>query len=190
MDVITNARRRISEVDFGRVRSADPSPTWPMPPERLAEIELERVAWDEITALVTKLTRDECLAPGYFSDPPWSVKDLLGHLSSWHIEARQQLLDIGARAYLPHDIDVDRRNNEVLQRLRNEPWEIVWNAAIGSRAWMLEAWFGLRAPDDAAAEWVRKAGAEHYAEHLPRLRAWVSELIVLRSRPRVDERDP
>jgi len=24
--------------------------------------------------------------------------------------------------------------------------------------------------------WIRKSGAEHYAEHLPRLREWVEEL--------------
>jgi hypothetical protein len=28
-----------------------------------------------------------------------------------------------------------------------------------------------------ADRWVRKAGPEHYAEHLPRLREWVKELI-------------
>jgi hypothetical protein len=99
-------------------------------------------------------------------------------------------LDIGARSYLPHDVDVDTRNREIVARLSEQSWDSVWEQAIGTRAWMLEAWFGLRRPDDHAAEWVRKAGAEHYAEHLPRLRAWVSELIELRSRPAVDERDP
>jgi hypothetical protein len=41
-----------------------------------------------------------------------------------------------------------------------------------------------------ANQWVRKAGAEHYGEHLGRLRAWTAELIDLRTRPPVDERDP
>ena len=46
---------------------------------------------------------------------------------------------------------------------------------------MLEAWFALREPDEAANRWVRKAGAEHYGEHLGPLRAWVAEVIDLRS---------
>jgi hypothetical protein len=37
---------------------------------------------------------------------------------------------------------------------------------------------------------VRKAGAEHYGEHLSRFRDWVAEVIDLRTRPKVDERDP
>jgi len=36
---------------------------------------------------------------------------------------------------------------------------------------------------------VRKAGAEHYGEHLPRLRAWVAQLIEIRTRPPSDEWD-
>ncbi len=54
-------------------------------------------------------------------------------------------------------------------------------------AWMLEAWFELRGPDEAANQWIRKAGAEHYGEHLSRLRDWVAEVVDLRTRPKVDE---
>jgi hypothetical protein len=169
---------------------AGPVPMWPLPPERLAEVEFERAGWGEIIDLTERLTADERLAPGYFLDPPWSVKDLLGHLAAWHVEAREQLLDIGARSYQPHDIDIERRNAEILRQLRRQPWDVVWEQATGARAWMLEAWYGLHGPDDEAAEWVRKAGAEHYAEHLPRLRVWVAELVDIRTRPRVDERDP
>jgi hypothetical protein len=190
MDAIPSARRSTAEVEFGRAHSAVPDPMWPMPPQRLAELELERMAWGELTALATTLTTDERLIPGYFSDPPWSVKDLIGHVTAWHVEAREHLLDMGANGYVPHDLDIDSRNSQILRRLSAASWETVWEQATGARVWMLEAWFGLREPDDAAAEWVRKAGAEHYAEHLPRLRAWVSELVELRSRARVDERDP
>ncbi len=52
---------------------------------------------------------------------------------------------------------------------------------------MLEAWFELRGPDEAANQWIRKAGAEHYGEHLSRLRDWVAEVVDLRTRPKVDE---
>jgi hypothetical protein len=41
---------------------------------------------------------------------------------------------------------------------------------------MLEAWFALSEQTDEGAWWVRKAAAEHYQEHLPRLREWVLEL--------------
>jgi hypothetical protein len=41
---------------------------------------------------------------------------------------------------------------------------------------MLGAWSRLSDRTEAADRWVRKSGAEHYAEHLPRLRDWVAEL--------------
>lgn len=46
---------------------------------------------------------------------------------------------------------------------------------IAARNGMLGAWRSL--PDEPEADrWIRKAGPDHYAEHLPRLREWVSEL--------------
>jgi hypothetical protein len=96
---------------------------WPMPPQRLAELELERMAWGELTALATTLTTDERLIPGYFSDPPWSVKDLIGHVTAWHVEAREHLLDMGANGYVPHDLDIDSRNSQILRRLSAASWE-------------------------------------------------------------------
>jgi hypothetical protein len=102
-------------------------------------------------------------------------------------EARAQLLDIAARSYVPHEIDIEGRNAATLAAAKAEPWERVWANTTGARAWMLEAWFGLRGPDEAANGWIRKAGAEHYGEHLGRLRDWVAEVIDLRNRPVVDE---
>jgi hypothetical protein len=54
---------------------------------------------------------------------------------------------------------------------------------------MLQHWFTLRGPSEAANWWVRKAGAEHYGVHLPRFRAWVTELVEARTRPPSDEWD-
>jgi hypothetical protein len=48
--------------------------------------------------------------------------------------------------------------------------------AQASRHRMLGTWYGLTSRTEAAAWWVAKAGADHYAEHLPRLRRWVSTL--------------
>jgi hypothetical protein len=92
-----------------------------------------------------------------------------------------------SESYVPHEIDIEGRNVVTLAATATEPWERVWDRTHAARAWMLEAWFALRGPEAAANQWVRKAGAEHYGEHLERLRDWVAELIDLRTRPVVDE---
>lgn len=163
---------------------------WRVEEAYVAELELERARWKAITALVALLSEDERQAPGYYDDPPWSVKDLAAHLGAWMAEARVQLLDIAAHSYVPHEVDVHARNEATLAATKAEPWDSVWAQTIGARAWMLEAWFGLSGPDEAASQWIRKAGAEHYGEHLSRLRDWVTELVELRTRPKLDERDP
>jgi hypothetical protein len=145
-----------------------------------------RVASD-ITAFVQLLSAEERLAPGYYADPPWSVKDLMAHLGVWMTEARVQLLDIGARSYVPHEVDVETLNAATLAATKAEPWETVWARTNAARAWMLEAWFGLRGPSEVANQWIRKAGAEHYGEHIGRLRDWVAELVDRRNHPVVDE---
>ena len=159
-------------------------------PAMAAEVDLEATRWSEITALVELLTPVERRAPGYFVEPDWSVKDLIAHLGWWQAEARSELLKIATRMYVAHDLDIDRRNAETLAARKHEAWDVVWSDATAARAWMLEAWFGLRGRSVDADHWVRKAGAEHYGEHLDRLRDWTAELIDLRTRPHVDERDP
>jgi hypothetical protein len=160
---------------------------WRVEEAYAAEIELERSRWEAITAFVDLLTEDERQVPGYYDDPSWSVKDLIAHLGAWQAAARVQLLDIAARSYKPHEVDVEGRNAATLESAKAEPWDRVWARTTGARAWMLEAWFALSGPDEAANQWIRKAGAEHYGEHLARLRDWVAELVELRSRPVVDE---
>ena len=159
-------------------------------PAIAAEVELEASRWAEIRTLVDALTPVERSAPGYFVDPAWSVKDLIAHLGWWHAQARSELLKIATRMYVPHDFDVHGRNANILAARKHEPWDLVWTDATAARIWMLEAWFGLSGRSTDASQWVRKAGAEHYGEHLGRLREWTAELIDLRTRPRVDQRDP
>jgi hypothetical protein len=171
-------------------RSTSKTLPWRVEEAYAAELELERARWKTITAFVKLLTEAERQAPGYYVDPPWSVKDLVAHLGAWMAEARVQLLDIAARSYVPHEVDVDARNSATLAATKTEPWDRVWAQTTAARAWMLEAWQGLSGPDEAANWWIRKAGAEHYGEHLSRLRDWVTELVELRTRPEVDERDP
>jgi hypothetical protein len=45
---------------------------------------------------------------------------------------------------------------------------------------MIAEWYTLLEPNDEAAWWIRKAGADHYGEHTPRVREWVAELIARR----------
>jgi hypothetical protein len=163
---------------------------WRVEEAYAAEVELERERWKAITAFVELLTEEERNAPGYFLDPPWSVKDMIAHLGAWMAEARMQLLDVAARSYVPHEAEIDARNAATLAATHDEPWDMVWARTAAARAWMLEAWFGLSGPDDVANQWIRKAGAEHYGEHVSRLRDWVAELVDRRTRPKVDERDP
>ena len=40
----------------------------------------------------------------------------------------------------------------------------------------LALYLGFSPPVAVADVWLRKAGPDHYAEHLPRLREWVKEL--------------
>jgi hypothetical protein len=160
-----------------------------IPQDYLAEVELEHARWTQIDMLVSMLTPDERLVPGYYRDPAWSVQDLMAHLTIWLEEAAEQLTDIAARLYRPHDADVDQRNADALAAARHASWDTVWDRATAARADMLQAWFALREPTEPANQWVRKAGAEHYGEHLEQLRAWVGELVAARTRPPSDSWD-
>src|SRR5262245_4796246 len=168
-------------------RSTSESLPWRLEEGYAAEVELERARWMALTAFVELLTDEERRAPGYYSG--WSVKDMIAHLGAWMAEARVQLLDIGARSYVPHEAEIDAQNAATVAATHEEPWDLVWARTTAARAWMLEAWFGLNEPDEAANQWIRKAGAEHYGEHLSRLRSWVAKLIDLRTRQVVDEWD-
>lgn len=146
-----------------------------------AEIEAERRGWYEIVGLVRSLTSAECLEPGYYRNPDWSVRDMVGHLGTWLAEASVQLQRIGAGTYEGHDIDIDALNATFLEAMRGQPWEVAWLQANAGRSRMIEEWFALREASDEAAWWIRKAGSDHYGEHLGRLREWVAELVRLRA---------
>ena len=146
-----------------------------------AEIDAERTGWYELAELVRSLTTHECLAPGYYHGPDWSVRDLVGHLGTWLAEAEVQLEQIRAGTYEGHDVDIDALNAAFLEAMHDQPWEIAWTQANAGRTRMLQAWTDLGEPDDEAAWWIRKSGPDHYAEHLPRLRTWVVELVAVRT---------
>ena len=141
-----------------------------------AEVEAERRGWYELTRLVHPLEPDEVLEPGYYSDPDWSVADLVAHVGTWLAEAGVQLERITAGTYEHRDIDVDARNAELRAAMGDQPWSVIHSQAEASRSRMLRAWYELplRTPD--ASWWLAKAGPEHYAEHIDRLREWVAVL--------------
>jgi hypothetical protein len=146
-----------------------------------AEIDREREGWYELGRIIRLLTPEECLEPGYYRNPDWTVRDVVAHLGTWLAEAQVQFERMSAGTYEVLGIDVDTLNAELLAGMAGQPWEVAWVQAQAARSWMLTVWYALREPSDEAAWWIRKGAAEHYAEHVDRLREWTEELIARRS---------
>lgn len=142
-----------------------------------AELEAERSGWYELTTLVRSLTPEECLIPGYYRDPDWTVRDLMAHVGTWLAEAEVQFERMGAGTYEGHDIDIDALNATFLESMAGQPWEVAWVQAHAGRTRMVDEWWLLEQPTEEAAWWIRKSGGDHFADHLGRLREWTAELI-------------
>jgi hypothetical protein len=145
------------------------------------ELEAEERGWYEVVELVHRLSSEERLRPGYYRDPDWSVRDVVGHLGTWLAEAAQQFEQMLAGTYGGHDIDIDALNATFLAAMQGQPWDVAWTQANAGRTRMRQAWADLPGPTDEAAWWIRKSAVEHYAEHVPRLREWVGELVEARA---------
>ena len=115
-----------------------------------AEIDREREGWYELARLVRSLTPEECLEPGYYHDPDWTVRDVAAHLGTWLAQAEVQVERVAAGTYEGHDIDVDALNAALFEGMEGQPWEVAWVQAQAARTWMLEVWYGLREPSDEA----------------------------------------
>lgn len=135
----------------------------------------EDAGWGELHALMDSLGLEEAEKPGYYSEG-WSAKDLLAHIGSWLAEAGVFLLRIRTGTYKREDIDIDATNQTFLELMKDVPLETVRAQASAARARMLLAWGQLSELTPEAAFWIRKAGADHYSEHLPRLREWVTQM--------------
>jgi hypothetical protein len=153
-----------------------PTPAIPIDHPYRAELDLERERWTEIAALCRSLSADERTRPGYFRDPDWTVEDMVAHLGTWMAQAEIQLLRIEAGTYVEEPLDIDGLNAVFLAAMGDQDWNTVWTQAISGRVQMLTVWGRLYERTEAADRWVRKSGAEHHGEHLPRLRAWVAEM--------------
>jgi hypothetical protein len=135
----------------------------------------EDAGWDELHEAIDSLTPEELERPGYYVEG-WSAKDLLAHIGSWLAEAGVVLERIRAGTYRLEEIDVDAMNKLSLEAMRDAPMGLVKAQASAARTRMLQSWAALPEMTPDAAFWIRKAGAEHYEEHLTRLREWVPEL--------------
>jgi hypothetical protein len=146
----------------------------------LSDLEAEERGWYEVVELVRSLTPEECQIPGYYRDPDWSVRDVVGHLGTWLAEAAVQFDQMLAGTYAGHDVDIDGLNAAFLTAMQGQPWDVAWTQANAGRTRMRQAWAALPEPNDEAAWWIRKSAVDHYAEHIERLRAWVDELVAER----------
>ena len=145
-------------------------------PELFAE---EARLWGELHGLVDSLPSDEVEEPGYFEEG-WSAKDLIGHIGSWCAEAGVVLERIRFGTYRADEVDIDGMNQVFYEALHDVPYHDVRVQALTARERMVRAWRSLPEPSEEADRWIAKAGPDHYAEHLPRLRDWVRELAAQR----------
>ena len=140
--------------------------------EVLAE---EERLWNELHAVLDSLTEQEALEPGYYPEG-WSAKDVLGHIGSWLAEAGIALEQIRNGTYRPEELDIDALNEQCRIGMKDLTLRDVRLQSAAARHRLREEWANLPVVSAEAETWVKKAGPEHYAEHLPRLRAWVQEL--------------
>lgn len=141
--------------------------------EALAEA--ERAGWGELLALISSLSPEQARRPGYFPEG-WSAKDLVAHVAGWLAEAGMVLEQIRCGTWTGRDMDVEGMNARFLEANRDQPFPLVVAQAHAARQRLLGEVRELVGLSGDAAVWLHKAGPEHYAEHLPRLREWVAQL--------------
>ncbi len=139
------------------------------------ELPGEAEAWHRLHDLIDRVTPETAEEKGYFEEG-WTAKDAIGHLGAWMARGATVLRQIAAGTYREGEIDIDAENERFLEALRDIPLKTVHLQVAAAHAELLRAWAELPEVTPEAAYWVRKAGPEHYAEHLPRLEAWVEEL--------------
>ena len=142
-------------------------------------LQSEKAGWEELEGLVETLSPEQAEVPGYL--PKWSVKDFLAHIAGWLAEAGQALEQIRSGTFTGSDVDVDALNDTFVEANREQPLSVVLFELKATRRRLLHHLHGLTEIPPAAQPSLRKAGPQHYAEHLPRLREWVGELRSERS---------
>jgi hypothetical protein len=135
----------------------------------------EAEAWHRLHDLIDRVTPEIAELPGYFEEG-WTAKDAIGHLGAWMARGATVLRQIASGTYREGEVNIDAENERYLDALRDVPLGTVHLQAAAAHGELLRAWAELPAVTAEAVYWVRKAGPEHYAEHLPRLESWVEEL--------------
>jgi hypothetical protein len=147
-----------------------------MPVQTKAELRAaEDAGWAELLSVIESLSPELLQEPGYFPEG-WSVKDMIWHIGSWQAEAQCVLEQLRMGTYVNRPIDVDGMNQRFLEANRELPLAIVRAEAWSARTRMLIEMNLQAEVSTTAEEWFVESGAEHYAEHLPRLREWADEL--------------
>jgi hypothetical protein len=139
------------------------------------ELPGEAEAWMRLHHLLDQITPEMADERGYFEEG-WSAKDAIAHLGTWMARGATMLRQIASGTYREGEIDVDAENERFLEAMRDVPLKTVHLQLAAAHTELLGAWAQLPQVTPAAAYWVRKAGPEHFDEHLPRLEEWVSEL--------------
>src|SRR5262245_58339455 len=114
------------------------APTPPVGHPYADDIAAERAGWTQLLGLVRSLTPAECLRPGYYRDPDWTVRDLVSHIGTWLAEAQIRFIQMSAGTYTGHDIDIDALNAAHLEAMRDQPWDVAYSQAMAARTLMLE----------------------------------------------------
>ncbi|MGH2692025.1 MAG: maleylpyruvate isomerase N-terminal domain-containing protein [Actinomycetota bacterium] len=137
-------------------------------------LEKDDRGWAGFRALIDGLTPEQMDETGYYED--WSVKDLIAHVGSWFAEAAMMLEQMRMGTYSIERLDVDGLNRQWFETWRDKDLSTVKTELMAARARMLEEWDRLRDPDSEACRWFYESTAEHYEEHVPRLRDWAKQL--------------
>ncbi|HVM25049.1 MAG TPA: maleylpyruvate isomerase N-terminal domain-containing protein [Candidatus Limnocylindrales bacterium] len=135
----------------------------------------EAEAWNRLHAVIDRITPEIASEPGYFEEG-WTAKDAVAHVGTWMAQGAHMLRRIAAGTYREGELDIDAENARFLEAMRDVPLDTVHLQAAAAHGELMRAWAQLPEVTPEAAFWVRKAGPEHYAEHLPRLEEWVAQL--------------
>ena len=132
--------------------------------------------WHELHSTMDAFEPEQALAPGYYPEG-WSAKDALAHIGTWLAEAGAALEQLRGGTYVElRSEEIDELNQRFLDAMRDASLGDVKAQAIAARSKMLRAWRDVSSQEDVAQDWIRKAGPDHYREHLPRLKEWLGKL--------------
>ena len=137
-------------------------------------LEKDDRGWAAFRQVIDGLSPEQTAEPGYNGD--WSVKDLMAHVASWFAEAAMMLEQMRMGTYSRERLDVDGLNRQWFETWRDKDLSTVKTELMAARSRMLDEWDRLPNVDDEARRWFYESTAEHYEEHMPRLREWIAEL--------------